>query len=214
MELLSYEKTDDCFRTSIKFDENLKELLRIARNRIDPKDFKVDVYIKEIDNNDFYFLTNRMFDAQSQLREIYKENKTKLNFILTDKTNYTKPNYFAFCAAYISNFESYKSWCDIIYYRDYLELKEFGYIEENKSDKKQVFITPSNSIPISNINFKCSCSHNIKNLICIFSKSTGYSMIIGNCCVLKFFINNDKIINKFKYIEKQRKQNKKIELKH
>ena len=85
MELLSNEKTDDCFRTSIKFDENLKELLRIARKRIDPKDFKVDVYIKKIDNNDFYFLTNRMFDAQSQLREIYKENKTKLNFILTDK---------------------------------------------------------------------------------------------------------------------------------
>jgi hypothetical protein len=87
-------------------------------------------------------------------------------------------------------------------------------LKKTNQIKKQVFITPSNSIPISNINFKCSCFHNIKNLICIFSKSTGYSMIIGNCCVRKFFINNDKIINKLKYIEKQRKENKKKELKH
>jgi hypothetical protein len=199
--------------TTIIYDENLKELLRIARNKLNPKDFKVEAYIKEIDNNDFYFFTNRMVDAQETLREIFKQNKSTLNFILTDNTdkkNYTKPNYYAFCAAFISDFEKFKSWDDIICDRDDLELKEFGYIEDNKSDKKQVLITETNRIPISGkIECKCCCSHNIKNLDFMFSKSTGYSMITGNCCIEKFFIKNPKIIKELNTIEKKRKEEKK-----
>ena len=32
--------------TTIIYDENLKELLRIARNRLNPKDLQVEPYIK------------------------------------------------------------------------------------------------------------------------------------------------------------------------
>jgi len=35
--------------TNIIYDKNLKEVLSIARNKVDPKDFKVDPYIKKID---------------------------------------------------------------------------------------------------------------------------------------------------------------------
>ena len=42
--------------TNIIYDENLKEVLRIARNNVDPKDFKVDAYIKKIDGNDFFIV--------------------------------------------------------------------------------------------------------------------------------------------------------------
>ena len=35
--------------TNIIYDANLKEVLRIARNNVDPKDFKVEAYIKKID---------------------------------------------------------------------------------------------------------------------------------------------------------------------
>ena len=59
--------------TTIKYDENLKEILRIARNRLNPNDFKVDDFIKEFDNNEFYIFTNKMIEAQKKLREIFKE---------------------------------------------------------------------------------------------------------------------------------------------
>ena len=71
--------------TNIIYDENLKEVLRIARNNVDPKDFKVDPYIKKIDGTDFYCITNKMNNAQKKLREIYKQYKNKLNFIEADK---------------------------------------------------------------------------------------------------------------------------------
>ena len=41
--------------TTIIYDENLKELLRIARNRLNPKDLQVEPYIKEIDKEYFLF---------------------------------------------------------------------------------------------------------------------------------------------------------------
>jgi GGDEF domain-containing protein len=46
--------------TYIIYDENLKEVWRIARNSVDPKDFKVDPYIKKIDGDDFYCISNKM----------------------------------------------------------------------------------------------------------------------------------------------------------
>ena len=52
---------------------------------MDPKDFKVDPYIKKIDGTDFYCISNKMNKAQKKLREIYKQYKNKLNFIETDK---------------------------------------------------------------------------------------------------------------------------------
>jgi hypothetical protein len=54
----------------------LKEVLRIARNKVDPKDFKVDPYIKKIAGNDFYCISNKMNNAQKKLRETYKQYKT------------------------------------------------------------------------------------------------------------------------------------------
>ena len=152
--------------TTIIYDENLKELLRIARNRLNPKYFKVDACIKEIENNNFYFLNKTMFEAQALLRDIFKENKSTLNFISTknnDKKEYTKPNYYAFCAAYISDFEKSNSWDEILRDRD-LQIIDCGYIEENKEDKTNVLITDYTRIPITGaINCKCCCSHNIQN---------------------------------------------------
>ena len=59
--------------------------MRIARNNVDPKDFKVDPYIEKIDGNDVYFISNKMNNAQKKLRGINKQYKNKLNFIETDK---------------------------------------------------------------------------------------------------------------------------------
>ena len=73
--------------TTIIYDENLKELLRIARNRLNPKDLQVEPYIKEIDKEYFYFTTNKVNKAQETLREIFKQNKSTLNFILTENTD-------------------------------------------------------------------------------------------------------------------------------
>ena len=50
--------------TYIIYDKNLKEVWRIARNSVDPKDFKVDPYIKKIDGTDFCCITNKMNNAQ------------------------------------------------------------------------------------------------------------------------------------------------------
>ena len=69
--------------TNIIYDENLKEVLRIARNSVDPKDFKIDLYITEIDGNDVYCISNKMNNAQKK-QEIYKQCKNTLNFIETD----------------------------------------------------------------------------------------------------------------------------------
>ena len=46
--------------TNIIYDENLKEVLRIARNNVDPI---VDPFIKKIDGNNFYCITNKMNSA-------------------------------------------------------------------------------------------------------------------------------------------------------
>ena len=196
--------------TNIIYDENLKEVLRIARNNVDPKDFKVDAYIKKIDGNDFYCISNKMNNAQKKLREIYKQYKNKLNFIEADKKNFTKPNYYAFCSAFISNFENCNCWEEItIDKKNDLVLLEFGYIEKNKTDKTQVFITETNRIPIkSSLKCKCCCSHNIEKVYFLRSKS-GYSMMTGCCCIKKFFIKNPKIMNELKTIEDKQKEEKK-----
>ena len=49
--------------TNIIYDENLNEVFMIARNNVDPKDFKVDPYNKKIDGNDFYCITNKLNNA-------------------------------------------------------------------------------------------------------------------------------------------------------
>jgi len=62
--------------TNIIYDENLKEVLRIARNNVDPKDFKVDAYIKKIDGNDFYCISNKMNNAQKNYEKFTNNIKT------------------------------------------------------------------------------------------------------------------------------------------
>ena len=56
--------------TNIIYDLNLKEVLRIARNNVDPKDFKVDPYINKIDGNDFYCISNKMNNSQKITRNL------------------------------------------------------------------------------------------------------------------------------------------------
>ena len=46
--------------TTIIYDKNLKELLRIARNRLNPKDLQVEPYIKEIDKEYFILLQTKL----------------------------------------------------------------------------------------------------------------------------------------------------------
>ena len=65
--------------TNIIYDLNLKEVLRIARNNVDPKDFKVDPYINKIDGNDFIVFQTKWI-MHKKLREIYKQYKNKFIF--------------------------------------------------------------------------------------------------------------------------------------
>jgi len=199
--------------TTIIYDENLKELLRIARNRLNPKDLQVEPYIKEIDKEYFYFTTNKVNKAQETLREIFKQNKSTLNFILTentDKKNYTKPNFYAFCAAFIHDFENKNSWDNIFKDEVNLDLEIFGRTEKNKLDKTQEFITETNRFPITSaLNCKCCCSHSINNIYFMVSKTTGYSMMTGNCCIKKGYIKNPTIMKKLKNIEDKQKEEKK-----
>ena len=188
MELLSNEKTDDCFRTSIKFDENLKELLRIARNSLDPKNLQIDPYIKKIDNEYFYFTSTKIIKAQETLREIFTQNKSTLNFILTEenKNKYTMPNFYAFCAAFINDFENCNCWDNIFKDAVNSEVRLFGSVKKNKLDNTQEFITETNKFPITNgRKCQCCCSHDIKIIYFMVSKTTGYSMMTGNCCIKK-----------------------------
>ena len=55
---------------------NLQEVLRIARNNVHPKDFKVDAYIKKIDWNDFYCISNKMNNAQKNYENFTNNIKT------------------------------------------------------------------------------------------------------------------------------------------
>ena len=41
------------------------------------------------------------------------------------------------------------------------------------------------------------------------SKTTGYSMMTGNCCIEKHYIKNPKIMNELKTIEDKQKEEKK-----
>jgi hypothetical protein len=199
--------------TNIIYDENLKEVLRIARNRLNPQDLQVDPYIKKINKEYFYFTTNKVNKAQKTLREIFNQYKSTLNFILTDNTdkkNYSKPNYYAFCVAFIHDFENNNSWDEIFKDEVNLDIEEFGRTEKNKLDKTQEFITETNRFPITSVlDCKCCCSHSINNIYFMVSKSTGYSMMTGNCCIKKCYIKNPTIMKKLNIIETKRKEGEK-----
>ena len=86
--------------TTIKYDEELKKILKQARNEINPEDFKVDLNYTDISlnnrNNKLLTLTD-INEAQQRLRMFYKENKSKLNFEeTTEPKKSIKPNFYAF----------------------------------------------------------------------------------------------------------------------
>lgn len=195
--------------TTIIYDENLKELLRIARNSLDPKNLQIDPYIKKIDKEYFYFTSTKIIKAQETLREIFTQNKSTLNFILTEenKKKYIKPNFYAFCAAFINDFENCNCWDNIFKDSVNSEVRLFGSVKKNKLDNTQEFITETNNFPITNgRTCQCCCSHDIKIIYFMVSKTTGYSMMTGNCCIEKHYIKNPKIMNELKSIEKNLKK--------
>ena len=206
---------EDNIKTII-YDENLKELLRIARNSLDPKNLQIDPYIKKIDNEYFYFTSTKIIKAQETLREIFTQNKSTLNFILTEenKNKYTMPNFYAFCAAFINDFENCNCWDNIFKDAVNSEVRLFGSVKKNKLDNTQEFITETNKFPITNgRKCQCCCSHDIKIIYFMVSKTTGYSMMTGNCCIEKHYIKNPKIMNELKTIEDKQKEKNKKEMK-
>ena len=88
-------------------------------------------------------------------------------------------------------------------------LKYLDAPKKNKLDKTQEFITETNRFPITSVlNCKCCCSHSINNIYFMVSKTTGYSMMTGNCCIKKGYIKNPTIMKKLKNIEDKQKEEK------
>ena len=57
------------------------------------------------------------------------------------KKNFTKPNYYAFCSVFISNFENCNCWEEITNdKKNDLVLLEFGYIEKKTNQIKHKYL--------------------------------------------------------------------------
>ena len=193
--------------TTIKYDEELKKILKQARKEINPEDFKIDYNYTDIylnnKNNKLLTLTDKIDEAQKKLRIFYKENKYKLNFEETaEPKKFIKPNFYAFSVAYICDFNNCYSWIDITNEKNGLTIKGFD-TETTEGESK-------NKPPlIVKIEVNCCCSKNISIINFITSNQTGYSLITGEDCVEKHFIDNQKIKNELKIIKDKRKELKK-----
>jgi hypothetical protein len=209
MDIFSFFKKEKSITniTTIKYNEELKKVLTQARKEINPEDFKIDYNYTDICLNNKYnkllTLTDKIDEAQKKLRIFYKENKYKLNFEETaEPKKFIKPNFYAFSVAYICDFNNCNSWKDITNEKNGLTIKDLdsGTKEEDKNNEPPLIV---------NMKISCCCSKNISIINFITSNQTGYSLITGEDCAWKHFIDNQKIKNELKIIKDKRKELKK-----
>jgi hypothetical protein len=209
MDIFSFFKKEKSITniTTIKYNEELKKVLTQARKEINPEDFKIDYNYTDICLNNKYnkllTLTDKIDEAQKKLRIFYKENKYKLNFEETaEPKKFIKPNFYAFSVAYICDFNNCNSWKDITNEKNGLTIKDLdsGTKEEDKNNEPPLIV---------NMKISCCCSKNISIINFITSNQTGYSLITGEDCAWKHFIDNQKIKNELKVIKDKRNELKK-----